>query len=225
MTTALAPTGHVPKWHEGRDLDVLAAFAIDTCDETLFAAATTARPEQAAATEARERLAVQDDDFCAVRITYDFHLDDPAEVEEIDDDEERRQIVDALAPWINRCARRSLIRADRLGLYFTGGREGCTATPTFFAVYPNDATALSSETIAKLSFARPELLPIAPNSNFAIIQRVQPVNASRLFEALRERGGMVGRWGGQPTPQLLPQPGEQRNAWLARVAIRIGTSL
>lgn len=174
----------------------------------------------------------QDGDFHAfsVRITFEIEnsghngknpcsLGDLSDCEFSKDEEEGyaisgsvlSQVAEALATWSSHYRALGLIRND--------DGEG---TPRFHLVCRSEDEPLAPSSLLTFPHARLQVDAL-PGATLVISSSWSPINATMLYETLRERPASLGHWGGELTPELGPVEGEGRANWLSRAAMTTRT--
>lgn len=127
--------------------------------------------------------------------------------------------ISAFNPWSAHFSTSGWIRAD--GLRVAGlGPEGDTMTCEFYLVYHAGDNGNATERLATIRELKIDV-PEIPGATIAVVARTEPVNATLLFEAARQRDFRAGPAGGEATPDLKPRPNETREHWLSRVALPV----
>ncbi|MBV1687440.1 AAA family ATPase [Novosphingobium sp. G106] len=116
------------------------------------------------------------------------------------------EIKTVIAPWAEHFPSIGFIQHDGDGDLF------------FHLVHRAGAAGLSPERLGEFPEVRLQV-PALPGRTIVLQAETQPVNATRIFEWMREEGGPYASWGGPGTEGLLPIAGESRDVWLCRVAL------
>lgn len=184
-------------------------------------------------------LEAQDDDFHALAINLSFNgstatgyeLEDYYDFDrigwELDEDEALGKVLAAelkasiakeLDLRISHYRSLGLIRADFANFKDHSNPGDGSGGPSYFLVYRAEDNNLSP---GELGVFTPVLieLPGPLGGRVTLEARVTPVNASTVYSIAASGGLGVGQWGGEATPDFAPAPDEDRDVWLARVAI------
>lgn len=130
----------------------------------------------------------------------------------------RGAITEALQPLITHYGSIGLIRADCVDFRDADFTAPSPSTPQFFLVRRFSDAEIPAASLAEFSPVEVGLTgPL--NARITIQASTTPVNATLLHRALGSSSHQVGQFGGEATPDLLPTPGEDRTAWLERVAM------
>lgn len=130
----------------------------------------------------------------------------------------KAEINKAIEPLTSHYDSLGLVRADLVNFAPSGEPTAGQDAPRYFLVIRAEDMDLSPAELG--SFEQVDFkLAGGLGGKLTLAPYTRSVNATMLHSAATRGGVGVGQWGGAATPELAPSPGEDRDAWLARVAM------